>query len=128
MRQCGRFLSQFHFFDRLLIDSLQSISKSVNQISDHCFKFHWVSVVSTDESNCVAKFSLVSVLHFRQIAMPKSRDAASRTSRLAARKVISEVEKNSGNGLSLRDMINDLILTSDNFDRSLLASLLDRLK
>ena len=38
MKTCDRYLSQFEFFNKLLVDSWCSISESSNHISDHGFK------------------------------------------------------------------------------------------
>ena len=60
--------------------------------------------------------------------MSKTFDASARKSRLAARKGISDEEQKSENSVNFRDLVNDLILTSDRFDRAFLTTLLDHLK
>ena len=64
----GTTFSQFDFFEQTLIDSWCSISKSVSHISDHGFNCLLGSVISTDKSECVAKFSFAFVFEFLYMA------------------------------------------------------------
>ena len=56
------------FLNKLLIDSSSSIPKSVNQISDHDFKCLSGSLISTEKSECVAKFHFASVIDSMMIS------------------------------------------------------------
>ena len=54
------------FSNKFLIDSCCSVNllKSVSLISYYGFKCLWRSLISTDESDCVAKFRFASALRF----------------------------------------------------------------
>ena len=56
------------FTKKLLIEGYRSLSKSINNICDHVFKSLLGSVISTDMSEYVAKFRLVSILFVRLMA------------------------------------------------------------
>ena len=57
----GRSGLNLTFSNKLLIETCKSNSKSVSHISDRYFKCLSLSAISTDNSNCVAKFRFASV-------------------------------------------------------------------
>ena len=61
MRLCDKNLFQFNFFEQTFNCRCCSISKSVNNVSDHGFKCLLVSVISTDKSTCAAQYRFASV-------------------------------------------------------------------